>query len=136
MKSCVFCDVIKGSNSQSARIIRRSADFVAMLALHPQTKGHFIVIPKKHMIDIPSLGSSLPTLMKQSVLWAEEIVPKLGTNAYVLRINNKLYILEQEEKHVPHVHMHVTPRYGKTDSLELADKPAEDSYFDAIKKLL
>lgn len=133
---CVFCQIVKGENFQKERVIRDDDNFVAMLVSHPETKGHFIVFPKKHFCELIKMKRQVGKLMEVTTKWAEEMVGVLEAKAYVLKLNNGLYKLEDDPLHVGHIHMHVVPRYLKEDKVGGKLTEADDAYFCDLLKIL
>lgn len=136
-KRCVFCEVVDGRDSQVKRVIKESDDFMAMLVSHPVTEGHFIVFPKEHFSEILDMKDLAEKMIRITIKWAEEMTARLKAKAYVLKLNNKLYKLEDDPLHVGHVHMHVVPRYTKSDLKDSKVlKEAGGEYFDDLIKQL
>ena len=48
--SCVFCAVVDGS--APAVRIHEDADYIAILDIRPIVRGHTLVIPKNHHVDL------------------------------------------------------------------------------------
>jgi len=112
MKKCVFCQIVANQEVESHRIIYSDNEYVAMLDLHPISKGHFIVFPKKHFSEIkkfPSKGK----FFELAVSLAEKEIKRLGAKAYFLKLNNNIFKLEDDPLHVGHIHMHVVPKFIK-----------------------
>lgn len=111
VEDCPFCRIVERPQDESHRIIEETEDFLAMLVTHPQTRGHFIVYPKRHVSELALMQDSVGRLMETAVGLAERVTRNLGAKAYVLRLNNKLFALEDNPMHVGHIHLHVVPRY-------------------------
>ena len=104
-ESCIFCKIIQGKIK--AERIAESNNFIAMLDAHPKTKGHTLIIPKKHfvtLLDIPNnLGEELLTFTKQI---SSHILDNKQGNGFNILMNN----LECAGQIVKHAHLHVLPR--------------------------
>jgi histidine triad (HIT) family protein len=102
---CVFCKIVRGEISQT--ILGESGNFIAIRDVKPQTPGHLLVIPKKHLVtllDIPDdLGNELLKFTKS--LASQLIDERFGT-AFNLVMNN----LTEAGQVVMHAHIHVIPR--------------------------
>lgn len=113
MNNCVFCKIVK--KEISAKIISESNNFLAILDAHPQTKGHTLIIPKKHFItllDIPNkLGEELLQFTKKI---AFEILENKSGDGFNIVMNN----LEPAGQVVKHAHIHIIPR-KEDDNLKL-----------------
>ncbi len=98
---CVFCKII--TEGISSEKVLENEDFIVIKDVAPKTKGHSLVISKKHyeaFLDVPSelYGKFLET--------AREVVEKLGVQNFNLVINNG----KVAGQLVPHVHLHILPR--------------------------
>ncbi len=134
MKSCDFCKIAGNVKEESYRIIYEDEVFVAMLVNQPESKGHFIVFPRIHFSNLNEYIDRR-LLFERTIVLAEEFINKLGTGAYTMKLNNKLYEIDDNPRHVGHVHLHVIPRYQDkfliNSALEINDK-----YFEEIKDLM
>ncbi len=105
MNNCIFCKIIKGqANSWK---VYETEDTYAFLDIHPASKYHTLVIPKKHytnIFDIPEkeLNAVISTVRKVSKLYEE----KLGFQNIQI-ISNSGAEAQQE---VFHLHFHIIPR--------------------------
>ena len=105
---CVFCKIINGEIPSFK--IYETEDLVAFLDISQATKGHTLIVPKKHFENLLALDEE--TLKKISVAQKEVaniLSKKLGTSAFNF-VNNCGSVAGQS---VMHVHFHVIPRYDK-----------------------
>lgn len=107
---CIFCEIIKG-NIPSKKIYEDN-DTVAILDISQITKGHTLILPKKHYdnmltIDEKDLQNVIKTAKKVTSMINDAYKP-LGFNI----INN---CGEAAGQTVMHYHMHVIPRYSTDD---------------------
>ncbi len=119
MKDCVFCKISNDTESEEYRIISSSGDCIVMLVSHPETPGHFIVFPKNHYSEVGEV-KEIGKFWSEVTSLAEQLTKKLDAKAYTLKMNNRLYKLENNLLHVGHIHAHVIPRYAKTDPMNSA----------------
>ena len=98
MPDCIFCQVIRGE-SPSYKLYE-DKDFVAILDIFPVSRGHTLVLPKKHYqwtYEVPEFGMYFEIARKMSVAIQK------GLNApWVQFFTHGL---------IEHAHIHVTPRY-------------------------
>ncbi|MDR1567782.1 MAG: HIT family protein [Streptococcaceae bacterium] len=127
MTACVFCQIISGE-IPSAKIYE-DENILAFLDITQTTKGHTLVIPKQHIRNIfempeetaATIGRKLPRL-------AAQIKEKLGASGMNI-INNNEAVAYQS---VFHAHIHLIPRYSKTDDFAInfsnhqADYPSHE----------
>jgi histidine triad (HIT) family protein len=118
---CVFCGVASGAIE--AKKIYEDDFVVALLDIHPATKGHALVIPKKHYVVTGQMPDSeiahlFNVANKLSGMLFHELKPT-GTNIVV---NNG----PGAGQRIPHVAVYVIPRY-ENDGLDLLWQPNEDA---------
>ena len=99
MKNCVFCDREKIKSP----IAFESDKVIAFEPLNPVTKGHLLVVPKKHVSDF----TDDPETFLETALAASVMAAELG-GAYNL-ITSKGTEATQS---VFHLHIHLVPRRG------------------------
>ncbi len=112
-KDCIFCKIVKGE-IPSEKILETD-DFIVIKDVHPKTKGHSLIIPKRHyktLLDVPSslFGEFLETAKKTAL----KLMDKEKAEGFNLVMNN----YEIAGQLVPHVHLHVLPR-TKKDSFRI-----------------
>lgn len=135
MKKCIFCSIAEG-NSDNKRVIAENDNFLAMLVSHPLTNGHFIVFPKRHYSELSEMLDIAGEMISTTISWAEMFMPLLAAKAYVMKTNNKVYLLEDKPLHVGHIHTHVVPRYDPADKTSPEELAADEKYFEATKNKL
>ncbi|MCV7431138.1 HIT family protein [Mycolicibacterium bacteremicum] len=104
--SCVFCAIVAGE--APAVRIHEDDELLAILDIRPFTRGHTLVIPKKHSVDLTdtepdtvaamaALGQRIARAARRSGLHAD------GNN---IAINDGKAAFQT----VFHIHLHVVPR--------------------------
>jgi len=101
--NCPFC------NPDSEReLIVESATAFAMFDKFPVSKGHALIIPKKHCADYFDLTFREQSACIFMVNTVKEIIKnKLNPDGFNIGIN----VSEAAGQTVPHVHIHLIPRY-------------------------
>ncbi|GAS86205.1 HIT family protein [Mycolicibacterium brisbanense] len=105
--SCVFCAIVAGE--APAIRIYEDDDYLGILDIRPFTRGHTLVIPKKHTVDLTDtppetlagmavVGQRIARAARESGLHAD------GTN---IAINDGKAAFQS----VFHIHLHVVPRH-------------------------
>ena len=105
MEECIFCKI---TNSQIPAYKIYEDDLVlAFLDIHPVSKGHALVIPKKHAVDIFEIEKET---LERIIFVAKRISLKMKENLGVDAVN--LYHASglRAEQTVFHFHLHVIPR--------------------------
>jgi histidine triad (HIT) family protein len=101
---CIFCKIIDGEIP--GNIVYEDEEVVAFLDANPVSRGHTLVVPKKHVEDIHGAGEMdymWDALVKVSDAVEEAFDPE-GIN---IAQNNG----EAAGQEVFHLHFHVTPVY-------------------------
>ena len=113
MEDCVFCKIIAGQ--VPSKKLFETEKVEAFLDAFPSTKGHSLIIPKKHyetLLEIPEEDLKEVIVVAKKV--AEAIVNATKADGFSLVQNNK----EAAGQLVKHVHFHIVPRF-KDDGLKL-----------------
>ena len=136
MDNCIFCKIISGEIPSA--VIFENDEFKVILDRFPASKGHVLIIPKKHFDNIfdiePELGGRLFTL---AVRMAGIVKKATGAeNMNIIQNNGPL-----AGQTVNHFHLHIIPRYEndsisvKWSQLQLTDDEIEDVRKAIISKL-
>ena len=103
MADCVFCAIVAGS--VPAFKVIDSPEGVGFLDTRPVFKGHVLVVPRDHVIQLTDLPTSQLAGYFGLVQRVAAAVPAaLGAQGTFVAENN---IVSQS---VPHLHTHVVPR--------------------------
>jgi len=113
---CVFCDI--AARRAPSHIVYEDAATLAFLDIFPFTRGHLLVVPKRHgarLTDIPfddqmALIRTLDELCRR----VERLTPD-----YNLALNAGA----NAGQVVFHVHFHIIPRYGESNPFRTARRP-------------
>jgi histidine triad (HIT) family protein len=113
MEDCIFCKII--SRESPAQIVFEDDVSMVIEPMHPVSKGHALVVPKKHIVNM--LDADDETL-SQLIIVAKDVGRELlqKNNAQAM---NLLHAAGKEaQQSVFHFHFHVVPRY-EDDGLDL-----------------
>ncbi len=126
---CIFCKIIK--REIPSKIVFENDLNLAFLDISPISKGHTIVIPKKHystLEDIPEdeLAETIKVVKKISI----NIHKSLEIDGYNILQNN----FAAAGQVVKHFHMHIIPRSYDDDKfrLEIPKNQASDEELNEI----
>jgi histidine triad (HIT) family protein len=116
---CVFCKII-GGEIPSFQLYEDDYA-LAFLDINPITRGHSLVMPKKHVEKISGLNSKAMSgfalAIQRVVKGVELALNPPGLNVFV----NQGEVAGQV---IPHLHVHVVPR-SKDDGLEIVTPKVE-----------
>ena len=112
MSDCIFCKIAK--KEIKAEIVEESENFVAFPDSNPIGKGHTLIIPKKHFVNVMDLPVDLTSEMIDVVKRVAEKKLKQGFEGFNLVMNN----FEAAGQIVMHAHLHLLPR-KKGDNIKL-----------------
>ncbi len=118
--NCIFCKIANGQIPSST--IFEDEDFRVILDLGPASRGHALVLPKKHFADLFEIDEKTAAgAMVTAKKVAAKMKKALNCDGFNVLQNNG----ETAGQSVFHFHMHLIPRY-KGDQVGLpAWKPQE-----------
>ena len=113
MENCVFCKII--NKELPANIIFENEKFLAFPSKEQVSKGHTLLIPKKHFENIFDFETqSLERLMGIAQQISKELIQtNTATGINLLHASGK-----DAQQSVFHFHLHIVPRYPN-DGLDL-----------------
>lgn len=104
--NCIFCKIANGEIPSAT--LYEDEDFRVILDLGPATKGHALIVPKEHYLNLYELPDELA---KKAIVLAKKMITKmtaaLGCDGYNVVQNNGA----PAGQTVFHFHMHLIPRY-------------------------
>ena len=127
MTECIFCDVMDGK--LPSNMIYDDDDCLAILDRYPIDNGHSLIITRQHyekitdmsIDDVSRLFSKVPKIINA-------IIKATGADAFSIAQNNG----KSAKQIIPHVHIHLIPRYNATGTLWTKRKIMSD---DELKQL-
>ncbi len=100
---CIFCKIVEGNIP--SRKITETERSLAFLDTFPLTKGHTLVIPKKHYVKIQEMSKEDNSDLFEIVRILTEKMERLAPSSLIAIHNGK-----ESGQEVPHVHVHIIPR--------------------------
>lgn len=103
MENCVFCDIITGRVKSD--LYYETPYAVVFADIRPHAPKHLLIVPKKHITNINSLGIEDESLVAHIIATAKEVANKLGVaqKGYRLIFN----VNDDGGQTVPHLHLHL-----------------------------
>jgi histidine triad (HIT) family protein len=112
MENCIFCKIANGEIP--AATLYEDEDFRVILDLGPATKGHALLLPKKHAANLYELPDELAAkAMVLAKKMAGKLTDVLSCDGFNLVQNNG----ECAGQTVFHFHIHLIPRYKDDDAV-------------------
>ena len=107
METCPFCNIEKAIDE--SRIIYQDSTWIAILDNYPVSKGHTLLIPKRHcktyfdlnFIELESVGVTIGVIKRL-------LDTKYNPDGYNIGMNCG----EAAGQTVHHCHIHIIPRYN------------------------
>ncbi|NLD73190.1 MAG: HIT domain-containing protein [Chloroflexi bacterium] len=110
MTRCVFCDIVAGR--APASIAYEDDAVLVIMDRYPLTRGHALVLPRTHVAALPDLDEEIGMHLFRVAMRIDRALrdSSLGADAVRLTLSDG----SEAGQEVPHVHMHVIPRYRET----------------------
>ena len=115
---CIFCKIVAGE--LPGQIVDSDDDTIAFMDINPATRGHALVIPRRHATDL--LDIEQPDL-QATIVAARRLARRVKERLAADGVNLLNSCGAAAWQTVFHFHIHVIPRYSD-DPLRLPWKPA------------
>jgi histidine triad (HIT) family protein len=104
---CPFCAIVSGT--APASIVARFDAAIAFFPEGPATVGHTLVVPMEHIQDVWSLDTKTARSLSEATLKVAHAVTRVvrPEGLSIIQSNG-----EAATQTVPHLHIHVLPRWG------------------------
>lgn len=113
MTDCIFCKIISGDIPSYQ--VYEDDDVLAFLDITQTTKGHTLVVPKKHIRNVLEMSAEdAATLFSKIPHIASHITQRLSASGMNILQNNEMIAGQT----VFHAHVHLIPRYRKDDGFK------------------
>jgi|AntAceMinimDraft_18_1070375.scaffolds.fasta_scaffold00555_15 histidine triad (HIT) family protein len=100
IEECIFCKIIKGD--VPAERVAETDELIAIKDINPKAPHHYLIIPKKHIVDLRSFQEEDMALGGKMFSLAQKISKDLGDIAFRLVISNGY----DAGQRIDHLHMH------------------------------
>lgn len=121
LTDCIFCDIINGK--LPCHLIHKDDNHIVILDRYPIDVGHSLIITKKpyekltdmSVEEIMELFSKIPKIINA-------IIKATKADGFSIAQNNG----KAAKQIIPHVHVHIIPRYNATETLWTQRKLMKD----------
>ncbi|MDH6367775.1 MULTISPECIES: HIT family protein [unclassified Breznakia] len=128
---CIFCKIVDGKIPSYK--VYEDSDVLAFLDISQVTKGHTLVIPKKHyenFIDVE------PEILQKVMAVAQDLAKDYMDKLSCTGMNILSNVNEVAGQSVFHFHVHLIPRYAKNDDVVIEFKQSPEQDLPALQQLL
>ena len=127
MTDCIFCDMI--NNELPCHMIYEDDDCLVILDRYPIDNGHSLIITKKPYEKITDMNvNEVATLFSKIPKIANAIISATNADAFSIAQNNG----KAAKQIIPHVHIHIIPRYNETGTLWTKRKIMNDNELNEL----
>jgi histidine triad (HIT) family protein len=127
MSDCIFCKIAGGEIPSNT--IYEDDDFRVILDNGPATKGHALVLPKKHYQDLFEIP-------EETVAAAAKVAKKVAVNLKDKLACDGLNLVQNNGsvagQTVMHFHLHIIPRY-EGDNQKILWNPTQPSADELVE---
>ncbi|MCD8336171.1 MAG: HIT family protein [Lachnospiraceae bacterium] len=123
-ENCIFCKIAKGDIPSAT--LYEDEDLRVILDLGPASKGHALVIPKKHAANLFELPDETAG---KAIVAAKKVGAKLKEGLHADGLNLVQNNGAAAGQTVDHFHIHLIPRY-ENDTVNVGWTPGELSDTD------
>lgn len=110
-QDCTFCQIING---KEALKIYENEKTVCLLDINPISRGHCLIIPKKHFKNISDISEEY---LRDVISTSKKVTKLLKQKLNVTGVNILHASGKSAQQSVFHFHLHLVPRY-KDDGLD------------------
>lgn len=105
---CLFCKIIEGSIP--SKTIYEDDIVKVFLDINPNTNGHMLIVPKKHVVTVDDIDTELAGhIVEVEKKLYKLLKDKLNVDGLTIVQNN------DHGQDVKHYHVHLIPRYTNDD---------------------
>lgn len=105
--ACDFCAIVRGEETD-VDLVCEGETWIAFFPLTPATPGHTLVIPRRHVPDLWSVGPELGAELMSAVIRVGRAIREALLPEGMNLITSAGKVAEQT---IFHVHLHVVPRW-------------------------
>jgi histidine triad (HIT) family protein len=124
---CIFCDIINGK--LPCHLIHKDDNHIVILDRYPIDVGHTLIITKKPYEKLTDMSiEEIMDLFSQIPKIINAIIKATKADGFSIAQNNG----KAAKQIVPHVHVHIIPRYNTTETLWTQRKLVKDVELDNL----
>lgn len=129
---CLFCKLVDGRLSIAGKIYEDEYT-LALLDIHPISRGHTLVVPKAHHNNIYDTPPEIfEKVMKTVQMLSSKIKTSVGAEGINIGINND----KAAGQIVDHLHVHIIPRWADDGHGSWHGNPYQDGEIGTIRDII
>lgn len=118
---CIFCKIVVGEIP--CHKVYEDDDVLAFLDIMPATRGHTLVIPRRHCADLDAIDpDTLAATGRATQVVARILRKQLGADGLNIRQNNGTAAGQE----VFHYHVHLLPRWVDDNGVRFGQRGTPD----------
>ena len=127
MAHCIFCDII--NDKLPCHLIHKDDNHIVILDRYPIDVGHTLIITKKPYEKLTDMSiEEIMDLFSQIPKIINAIIKATKADGFSIAQNNG----KAAKQIIPHVHVHIIPRYNTTETLWTQRKLVKDVELDNL----
>ena len=127
LTDCIFCDIINGK--LPCHLIHKDDNHIVILDRYPIDVGHTLIITKKPYEKLTDMSiEEIMDLFSQIPKIINAIIKATKADGFSIAQNNG----KAAKQIIPHVHVHIIPRYNTTETLWTQRKLVKDVELDNL----
>lgn len=130
--NCAFCKIIK---ENSERIIRQTEKVFVVLSNPKLMRGHFLVIPKRHVEKLNELDKEEKLELFEEIINVENVILEKIASGCDLTQHYRPFIKQNNLK-VDHIHFHLKPREFEDELYKKVQIHEKELFSELTKKEL
>ena len=127
--ACVFCEILAGR--MPAHVIYEDEFCISIMDRYPLERGHCLLIPRRHAERITDMDEAeVGSLFSRVPRIARAVLRATGASSFNVGQNNG----REARQIVPHVHIHIIPRYGRAGTNWTSRQITTDEHLAGIAR--
>lgn len=131
MYQCIFCKIVKGE--LPCYKVYETKEIITFLDINPYTKGHTLVVPKKHSNWLWDMDTDDYLLLEKATYRLAKALRKVFNTDWIEKVVAGIG--------VQHTHIHLLPRLkddglGEIPTKPIIPKPTENEMKKIAKKII
>ena len=112
---CIFCKI--ASNEANSRKLYEDDKIIVFMDLNPESNGHMLVVPKKHITDFTEMDDETIVAINNGAQKMHKLImDKLNPDGIRLVVNYGILQV------VKHYHLHLIPFYKNKQPIKNIDE--------------